>query len=208
MTSPNGTNWTIGVSAADNNWNSVCYGAGKFVAVSITGSGNRVMTGVDNSCFLKGSLILTSTGEYIPIEQLRSDDLIQTYKNGNKKIVNVGKKEFSNSTSNICFSLYVNKENKLIISGGHSILVDKLTEDQNMQQKKLGFASKIEDKHLLLACYSDLFKQVEIDNEIVEMWHLCLENEDLNGHYGIWANNMLTESTSINNFKIKGFEPN
>ena len=170
--------------------------------------GNKVMPREDNICFLKGSLILTSTDEYISIEQLHSGDLIQTYKNGNKKIVNVGKKDFSNTLSNIFFSLYINEENKLIISGRHSLLVDELTEHQNMQQKKLGFYSKIEDKHLLLACYSDLFKQLEIDNEVVEMWHLCLENEDLNGHYGIWANNMLTESTSINNFIIKGFEPN
>ena len=108
--------------------------------------GNKIMTCKDNICFLKGSLILTSTDEYISIEQLHSGDLIQTYKNGNKKIVNVGKKDFSNTLSNIFFSLYVNEENKLIISGRHSLLVDELTEEQNMQQKKLGFASKIEDK--------------------------------------------------------------
>jgi hypothetical protein len=44
MTSPNGTNWTSRTSAANNEWRSVTYGNGLFVAVSSTGSGNRVMT--------------------------------------------------------------------------------------------------------------------------------------------------------------------
>ena len=39
--------WTIRSSAADNQWYSVCYGNGLFVAVSNTGTGNRVMTSPD-----------------------------------------------------------------------------------------------------------------------------------------------------------------
>ena len=39
-----GTPWTIRTSAADNNWRAVAYGNGLFVAVSISGTGNRVMT--------------------------------------------------------------------------------------------------------------------------------------------------------------------
>jgi hypothetical protein len=44
MTSPDGINWTIRTSAADNPWASVCYGNGLFVAVALSGTGNRVMT--------------------------------------------------------------------------------------------------------------------------------------------------------------------
>jgi hypothetical protein len=44
MTSPDGVNWTIRSSAADNNWRSICYGNGIFVAVANSGTGNRVMT--------------------------------------------------------------------------------------------------------------------------------------------------------------------
>ncbi len=44
-----GVAWTSQVSAADNQWSSVCYGEdGVFVAVSIDGVGNRVMTSADN----------------------------------------------------------------------------------------------------------------------------------------------------------------
>jgi hypothetical protein len=48
MTSPDGITWTIGTSAADNNWTSITYGqsngSGIFVAVANTGDNNRVMT--------------------------------------------------------------------------------------------------------------------------------------------------------------------
>ena len=47
MTSPDGITWTIRSSAADNNWLSVIYGSGLFVAVANTTVGNRVMTSPD-----------------------------------------------------------------------------------------------------------------------------------------------------------------
>jgi hypothetical protein len=40
------TTWTARTSAADNQWYSVTYGNGQFVAVSASGTGNRVMTSV------------------------------------------------------------------------------------------------------------------------------------------------------------------
>ena len=47
MTSADGITWTSRTSAADNNWHSVTYGNGLFVAVSGSGTGNRVMTSPD-----------------------------------------------------------------------------------------------------------------------------------------------------------------
>ena len=44
MTSPDGINWTIRSNPVDNQWFSVAYGNGLWVAVSSSGSGNRVMT--------------------------------------------------------------------------------------------------------------------------------------------------------------------
>ena len=42
-----GVYWTERSSAADNNWTSITYGNGLFVAVAASGSGNRVMTSPD-----------------------------------------------------------------------------------------------------------------------------------------------------------------
>jgi hypothetical protein len=46
-TANDGDIWTSRISASDNDWNSVTYGNGLFVAVSASGSGNRVMTSPD-----------------------------------------------------------------------------------------------------------------------------------------------------------------
>ena len=44
---PLGITWTSRTSAADNGWRSITYGNGIFVAVSSSGTGNRVMTSPD-----------------------------------------------------------------------------------------------------------------------------------------------------------------
>ena len=41
---PDGVTWAVQASAADNNWYGVTYGNGMFVAVSVNGTGNQVMT--------------------------------------------------------------------------------------------------------------------------------------------------------------------
>ena len=43
----NGIDWELRSSAVDNNWNQVTYGNGVFVAISNSGTGNRVMTSPD-----------------------------------------------------------------------------------------------------------------------------------------------------------------
>jgi hypothetical protein len=43
-TSPDAITWTLQTTPVANNWADVTYGGGKFVAVSMTGTGNRVMT--------------------------------------------------------------------------------------------------------------------------------------------------------------------
>jgi hypothetical protein len=47
MGAPVGLSWTLRTSAADNDWRSVTYGNGLFVAVATTGTGDRVMTSPD-----------------------------------------------------------------------------------------------------------------------------------------------------------------
>jgi hypothetical protein len=89
------------------------------------------------------------------------------------------------------------KSNNLVITGGHSILVDELTELE--QQKTFEIWSqlkKIEDKYLLLASISDRFEK--LDNEdVYNLYHIALENDDIYGQYGIYANDVLTETMCI-----------
>ena len=65
------------------------------------------------------------------------------------------------------------------------------------------FKSKISDKFLLLACFSDKFEKIE-NNETYNVYHLILESDDKKEQFGIYANNgILTESMN-EEFYLKG----
>ena len=54
---------------------------------------------------------------------------------------------------------------------------------------------KIDDKYMLLACSSKLFKQIK-EIKSFTYYHLVLEEEDGDKQFGIWANGILTETIS------------
>ncbi len=79
------------------------------------------------SCFQKGVKILCSNG-LIPIENLRVNDSVKTYKHGFRKITHIGFNYGINcSDKNSIFSnmFICNTNPDFIITGGHGILLDK-----------------------------------------------------------------------------------
>jgi hypothetical protein len=161
-------------------------------STTIYSTGNPVNITV--TCFVEGTEILCKDGIKL-IENLQIGDEVITYKNGLKKIKYILNFKFKNNKSfdQMCRL----KSNNLVITGGHSILVDELTELE--QQKTFEIWSqlkKIEDKYLLLASISDRFEK--LDNEdVYNLYHIALENDDIYGQYGIYANDVLTESICI-----------
>jgi hypothetical protein len=159
---------------------------------TIYATGSPVDIGV--TCFAEGTEILCKDGIKF-IENLQIGDEVITYKNGLKKIKYILNFKFKNNKSfdQMCRL----KSNNLLITGGHSILVDELTELE--QQKTFEIWSqfkKIEDKYLLLASISDRFEK--LDNEdVYNLYHIALENDDIYGQYGIYANDVLTETMCI-----------
>ena len=88
------------------------------------------------------------------------------------------------------------KDHDIILTGGHSILVDELTENEQLNNKRYNFNSTIEDKKLLLASSSDNFEQLPNDVEY-ELCHLVLENDNIHERYGIYINDdILSEACS------------
>lgn len=158
-------------------------------------------------CFNKGTniLCLNSNNEevYIPVEQLKSGDLVKTYANGYKKIDTISHTTLKNNVNVFTQCMYVMpKQNDmtddLIVTGGHSILVDNYESEQvkNHHKRLFGGLDLIDNKYLLLAGQTSLFKQIT-DDQVYDIYHLCLEgeNENEDRRYGIWANGVLTEST-------------
>ncbi len=161
-------------------------------------------------CFNKGTEILCmrdNSEKYIPIESINKDsDLVKSYKHGYKKIEGIYHSLFKNNVNDYKNSMYIMKKqenmtNDLIVTGGHSILVDNYKTDKIERKHKKTFGSKldpIDDKKLLLAGFSDSFTQIKGD-DIYDIYHIVLEGEDgKSKRYGIWANGVLTESAYKN----------
>ena len=86
------------------------------------------------------------------------------------------------------------KNTDIIVTGGHAILVDELTEEQKEKQNELGFHDTLYDKKFLLACFCDDFEGI-LEKTLFNIYHIVLENEDSKCHYGIYTeNNILTET--------------
>ena len=168
--------------------------------------------GTDNNpiCFNEGTKILCLNKkfeeEYIPIENLRKGDLVKSYKHGYRKIDLIGKNPMINNPEKFYECMYkMEKTNEngliedLIVTGGHSILVDDLGENKEENEKIFKGTQMIDDKYLLLSCVSKDFKKLE-NNNLYNYYHFVLENSGNDERYGVWANGILTETPSKNFF--------
>jgi hypothetical protein len=157
-------------------------------------------------CYNEGTKILCLNKhfeeEYIAIENLRKGDLVKTYKHGFKKIDLIGKNRMINDPKefNKCtYKMEKTNENGLIedlvVTGGHSILVDDLKECKEENDVLFGGKTPIvDDKYFLLSSVSKHFSKME-NTEIYTYYHFVLENET-DRHFGVWANGILSESTT------------
>jgi hypothetical protein len=166
------------------------------------------------NCFVKGTKILCFVNDlevYIPIEELTTDHYVKTYANGYKKLLFIKKYPIINSTRrpvtkkqkiNKIYKLakedYAELFEDLYVNGGHSILVDTLTEEENRINLKLfGGYKKIGDKIRLLSYINQ--KAIPINDDFrYDMYHITTGEEE-----GIYANGILTESYNLeNNIKM------
>jgi hypothetical protein len=156
-------------------------------------------------CFHEDSKILTING-YEPIKNLRKGDLIKTLKHGFVPIDMIGKREIYHPSSKerIKEQLYKCSKDQypeltedLILTGCHSILVDKFTsEEQREKTIQVNGDTYVTDrKYRLPACADDRTSVYEIPGNYT-IYHLALENDDYYMNYGIYANELLVETCS------------
>jgi len=163
-------------------------------------------------CFNKGTKILCLNSvleeEYIPIEDLKKGDLVKSYLHGYRKIDSIGGNKMINNPEHFNLSMYKMEKtlengltDDLIVTGGHSILVDDLGDYYAENEVRFkGTIPKIDDKFLLLCFLTKDFIQLT-DRNRYTYYHLVLENNGNNDErFGIWANGILTETISKNQF--------
>ena len=157
------------------------------------------------ACFKEDSKILCLVDDeekYVPIQTIKVGDLVKTYIHGYKKVELIGTTTIHNSgnSERIKDKLYKYTQEKypeiteeLFVTGGHSILVDKLTKHQKEKTKKYwDIYHKTDDKYRLLSVVNNKAIPYEIENEF-NLYHIALESDELS-NYGIYANGLLVES--------------
>ena len=88
----------------------------------------------------------------------------------------------------------------LHLTGGHSLLLNQLTNDESNNMKQIPWTDDefvVEDKYKLLACFSS--KLCIATEQNVEIYHFTLEPPNYakpSYVYGIYANGILAESCS------------
>jgi len=156
-------------------------------------------------CFKEDTKILTDKG-YLPIQNLRKGDLIQTLNNGYKPIDMIGKRDISHQAivERIKDQLYKYSQTEypevfedLVITGCHSILVEDFVNEEQKEKaiETLGQLYLTDNKYRLPAC-ADLQASVYENPGTYTIYHLALEHDDYYMNYGIYANGLLVETCS------------
>lgn len=174
-----------------------------------TDSYNDTLT-VEVICYAKGTKILCINDDkeiYIPIEYITEGSLIKTYKHGPKIMIAKLHLKFRPSLKPGTSALYKLPQHEmapnvpfedLYVSGGHSILVDNIDEATKLKLIKVwgkNYCMVLDGKNKVLACCnSDLFDHVK-DTTLVDIYQIILENDNPAGHYGVYANGVLSETT-------------
>lgn len=166
-------------------------------------------------CFLEGTQILCLKDDvetYLPIETMRTGLLVKTSRDGYKKVELIGNSKIQNSGTNerIADRLYKLtpyeypdlKEN-LFITGGHSVLVNKITDKEKEGLIKHVGDIFVTDKKYRLTALVDERAEPWASEGNYTIWHFALENDNILMNYGVYANGLLVESCSINTMQMK-----
>ena len=159
-------------------------------------------------CYLKDTKIkiLKNNKEYDEkIQNLKYGNLVKTSNGEYKKIVFIGYNKLNANTDLHKLRYYKSNNNYLIITRAHALLFDNLNNINKFYNKKTYF-DNIYGYYKIRAYDCKLcgpVRRININhlienNNKLKYYHLCLENEDISGQYGVYSNNILTETLPMN----------
>ena len=203
-----------------------------FMGVSVSPDGTRYSAGFDAPgtffltagspdlesvpCFLEGTPILCQVDgveQYMRVEMIRPGTLVKTSMNGFQPVALIGYREIYNTGAANKDNLYLCTKEKypelrgdITITGCHSILVDRITEDERLQIiATLDRIFITDNKYRLPACVDSRAVAVSTKGAFT-VWHFALENAESDRYnYGVYANGLLVESSSIRHMKGRNY---
>jgi hypothetical protein len=148
----------------------------------------------------------TDEEEYIAVEKLRRGDLVKTAKHGYKAIELIGHREIPTPLDIPKKSgrLYWFRRSKisglkedLCVTGDHCILHQNISNDKRDQV--LGYMGDIyiTEDHYRVPAFLDDRAEPYKESGPATIWHFALENQNAYFNYGVYANGLLVESSSL-----------
>jgi len=171
----------------------------------------------DIVCFLEGTQIAcldeeTAAEIQLNIEDITPGTLIKTYVHGFVPVDCINYKMIENptNTERVKNRLYKCSPDKypglkkdLILTGSHAILEDTLSNKQKIiTVEELGKVFVTDEKYRLMAMADERAEPYVTKSKQSKVWHVCLEHEDYEMNYGIYANGLLVESCSKRNMDL------
>ena len=185
----------------------------QYLYVTIANDGYILKLNLATPCFLEGTRILCKVDKvevYLPVEEMKPGMLVKTALNGYKTIDSIGKREIQNpgNDERIQDRLYKCTKDKypelmddLFITGCHSILVDSVTDKQREDTVHVLGDVYVTDKKYRLMAFVDERAEPWDSEGTYTIWHFALENTDYYMNYGVYANGLLVESSSLRYMK-------
>lgn len=162
-------------------------------------------------CFKQGTKILrmnpeTDDEEYVRVETLRQGDLIRTVDHGYKAIELIGSRQIEHplAITKNSSKLYWFRKSKvsglkedLCVTGDHCILHKSITDSKKDQVFEYMSDIYITEGHYRVPAFLDDRSEPYADSSPVTIWHFALENTNIYHNYGVMANGLLVESSSL-----------
>jgi surface protein len=171
---------------------------------------DHILISINIICFKEDTKILClkdNKEQYLPIQDLRKGSFVKTILHGYIPIYMIGKTHMHHIANNkrIKDQLYICSNDQypevfedLVITGCHSILVDKFVSEEEKQKAievNNGYMYITDNKYRLPACVDERAKVYENPGTYT-IYHFALENNDYYMNYGVYANGLLVETCS------------
>ena len=180
-------------------------------SVGNTAPSNVFIGFIPYPCFKQGTKIITldpetDTESYVPVESLRRGDLIRTVDRGYKAIELIGSREIENplAIAKDSSKLYWFRKSNisglkedLCVTGDHCILYKSITDAKKDQVFGYMGDIYITEGHYRVPAFLDDRAEPYEDSAPATIWHFALENTNIYHNYGVMANGLLVESSSL-----------
>jgi hypothetical protein len=174
-------------------------------------------------CFIKDTLItILENNKEIQkeVQYLKPNDLVKVNENEYKKIVFIGENKYNVLTK--LENIRIMKKDTIkpnypckdiLLTSGHSVLFENLDNINEFYNPNI-YKNNINGFYKMMTQHCKLFNFAELEdisnlikNNFVQYYHFALENEDYDGQYAVYSNNIRSESMSINYIPFSGLYP-